>query len=568
LLGDISVLVIPGAAVLPSLFAERWRSWAAAVLVFAFFWSTMPLLYAPLSFTQIPSPTPATESTHEINSGNLGTTTADEYLPKWVQIRPMAGLATPDLRNHAADALQTLGWHVWPDDSNLPTGASITTLMPTAPGSSLYRIQTPEAFVLQFHQMYFPGWDVQIDGQSALLTPGEPTGLITTLVAAGMHIVSIRYAGTAIQHLADAVSLSIALILLGLLLFELVKAFRRLSRMHIVGLSHYPFGHERSGPTYLPERRLANGIIITSLAFVVANQTILTPYTDLFRPQSPPGDTPASIPVRVQFGDSLTLLGYDLSRDTLVPGGLLHIRLYWQAAKKTDAPLQASVSLTNLDGRQVWAQSTSYGLDPSAGDAPVGTIYLTDDYDLRVATNTPPFSTVLRVSVFTQGASPIQFLKLANGMTNTILTTLPVIGNYKIMADNQIKPINVMFDGTDELVGYCFSAGTSPGQTCLTLRWQAQSAGFNLPQIQVMIHFLGSGDTILGTADSPPLNGQDPVSDWQPGQTLDDTHCFTPPTGLQKIAVGLYTLPKVQRLPVTSSSGITVKDASVTIPFS
>ena len=45
---------------------------------------------------------------------------------------------------------------------------------------------------------------------------------------------------------------------------------------------------------------------------------------------------PIAYPMRLELGDQIGFLGYDLLEDTLSPGGMLHLTLYWQALRPPD----------------------------------------------------------------------------------------------------------------------------------------------------------------------------------------------------------------------------------------
>ncbi len=559
IMADVGVLVLPGAALLPSLVPSRFRLWLAGGLILIFFGTALPLLYAPITFKQVSSPTPATEIIHEQQTGDIGTTTANEYLPRWVTTFPTIGLQTDSLRNQATDALQTFSWNVWIDDSNLPANTLIKTEPPLQAGSSRYEVRAPKAFTMQFHQLYFPGWQVTIDGTDAVLGQSQPNGLITVPMNAGEHQVTITYAGTRIQHTADAISLIALFMTAGLLLTG-----RALFKFKAIAL------HFVQRPSAIQRLPLLVALGIT--VFMVLNQLVILPSTDWFRPRSALPNVAAQFHTdNVIFGGILQLMGYDIDSSTVSPGQTVQIRLYWRVLQKTDVTLSGAVTLTSTDEKQSWGQAQAFNLggDVNTHDWPPNDYYAVNEYTIPVAANAPPFLAVVRVNVFPQvlpgtvgGNTPLQYWTTADGANNYALTTLHIAGDYKSLAADQLQTTNVDFDGALKLIGYQLSTDAT-GQTCLGLRWQKN--GGSLADNQVMIHFADGQGKLLGTADSPPLNGLYPMSAWHNGQTLDDVHCFSAPSGTSAIDLGLYSLSNGVRLPAKDSTGQPLPDDSLQI---
>ncbi len=66
---------------------------------------------------------------------------------------------------------------------------------------------------LRFNNLYFPGWQVLLDDQTALTTyPTTNLGLLTVDLPAGAHQLHLRWTGTSIQHAAGAIGLLTLLI--------------------------------------------------------------------------------------------------------------------------------------------------------------------------------------------------------------------------------------------------------------------------------------------------------------------------------------------------------------------
>jgi hypothetical protein len=77
------------------------------------------------------------------------------------------------------------------------------------------RLSSPRPFVAHFHTFYFPGWQAQLDGQPAPLTPTDPHGLIGVELPAGEHHLIIWFGSTPIRTLANTLT-AISAVILGL----------------------------------------------------------------------------------------------------------------------------------------------------------------------------------------------------------------------------------------------------------------------------------------------------------------------------------------------------------------
>jgi hypothetical protein len=78
------------------------------------------------------------------------------------------------------------------------------------------------------------------------------------------------------------------------------------------------------------------------------------------------------------------------------------------------------------------------------------------------------------------------------------------------------------------------------------------------------VHVLGpAGDSVLWGLDHPLLDGEPPVSQWQPGDTGIERLVLPLPPGAPdhlRLRFGMYDAPSGERLPVTASSLPTVED--------
>ena len=153
-------------------------------------------------------------------------------------------------------------------------------------------------------------------------------------------------------------------------------------------------------------------------------------------------------------------------------------------------------------------------------------------------------------------------LKGADG--SLLLTTLSVgpLPSASGGAAGGRQRVVASFDDGIRLDAYALSAPSvsAGGSLCVTLYWRAETTASR--PYSVFVHLLGrtynagQGNVLWGQHDGQPAGGLRPVTGWQPGEVIEDTHCFrvdpTAPAGVYQIEVGLYDPANGQRLPVTS----------------
>ena len=112
--------------------------------------------------------------------------------------------------------------------------------------------------------------------------------------------------------------------------------------------------------------------------------------------QFPPGWRPTSIPAPVNFQDNLSLLGYDLSADTVAAGEALTLTLYWQLNGPLDGPYSMFAHVLDRQGR-IAAQYDDNRYPAAkwrAGEMLLG------EFPITIPPGTPPDQYQLAVGVY------------------------------------------------------------------------------------------------------------------------------------------------------------------------
>jgi hypothetical protein len=526
LLGIAAFAALPAAALLDAIPA-RFRSLTAGGIIALIGVSVLPLLYVPQHFYSVTEFTPAEAYIYEKRTGNLGLTSGNEYLPIWVQERPLGG----DPRNHT-----TFEWRVDLYAASLPAAVTAEREI-CAKGTTCYQLTTPEAFTLLFNQMYYVGWSVTLNGQAVTLRPQGVHGLIALDVPAGEHRLTIHYGGTPLQHGSEALSLIAALTILALCLSSLQERAA---------------SPTENTPDTASAYGLALGLALSLMGFTALHQFYLLPQTDFMRPTGDPAAPPAQVRLNEPFGDDLALVGYDLATTSVPQGGIVRIRLYWHLRQATAVSVRSVVQITDRFGGQVLAQADdTFSIANQNFATWQAGKYAIETHTLRIPTAAPPFLGQLRVVAFTQNPD-LQYLSTASGAEHLSLTDFRIVGDQHLAEATAFTPQAVMFGDQIALEGL-FWRTNAAGESCLVVRWQARqppSAAYN-----VLLHFLDEGQ-FLSAADRAPFENRYPTNTWAVGQRLDDEYCLTIPPAADTLAIGFYDVTNPLPLPAQGSGSL------------
>jgi mannosyltransferase len=140
----------------------------------------------------------------------------------------------------------------------------------------------------------------------------------------------------------------------------------------------------------------ASGLAIGPAAELTTIQVLAT--SRLFVPPHP------EAPRLANFDDRIALLGADLAPDSVAPGGVLRITLYWQARVEMDIPYTVFVHLLGPDGQVV----AGHDGEPASGTRPttgwVPGEYITDTHEVQIPGDLPPGQYIIEVGLYDAGA--------------------------------------------------------------------------------------------------------------------------------------------------------------------
>lgn len=294
--------------------------------------------------------------------------------------------------------------------------------------------------------------------------------------------------------------------------------------------------------------RLAPAAFVAIMVVVGA----LSPFLTIAPAYAPPPVVSAlpadAIPVGVQF-DGITLLGYRIEPDPVMPGGEVPITLYYRGDPD---PRDLSLYLTLLDGDD----RSIGGLDtyPGGGNLPTSQLapdaIYADTYripvhpdargplQVRIACGWWDYATGERLHPRDASDAPLESLILHGGAL--IDPSPPPVPEM---------PVGAIFSGALRLNGYTLHQ--SADRLEVRLIWEALARVYE--DFNVMLHLTAEDGTIVAQGDGPPLAGSYPTSVWAPYHPFADGHIvdmYEVPPGTYRLLVGLYRLTDQSRLPI------------------
>jgi hypothetical protein len=205
---------------------------------------------------------------------------------------------------------------------------------------SAWEVNSSQAFTATFHNYYFPGWAVKVDGALVPIAPAASTGLLEARLPAGQHMVNLRLETTPVQVLGNAISLGTMLVIVALLMAA------RQSERGAVRSSDEP-------NNWMPGwEGMTLGVMGVVLFVARLGLASLAPSAVPLGPHMPSTATRASI----DLGGQVRLIGYEFSSPTVRAGETLTVTLYWQTQALLLTSYKSFVHVMDAKGQLV-AQS-------------------------------------------------------------------------------------------------------------------------------------------------------------------------------------------------------------------
>lgn len=280
---------------------------------------TLPILLAiPVSLWNLPlKPMPLTPSDlkassmwkTDFNNRQIGATWTAEFVPVTVKVDRTA-VPIPRL----------------PEEPEYEPLKVIPKLIPglQRPLDSRWEVETTEAIRLVWHQFYFPGWKVLLDGREIPVEPIGSLGLLSWEIPAGKHTLRIVFSDTPLRRWALYLSLFSFLVIL-------LWAYRE-------------------SPGALKAILTGAGLLFLALSL------FLYP----FKPPPPPSA------VSFNLEGKALLVGFS-APDLISPGSHVEVTLYWLCLESVDENFKVFVHIFDPATGRIVAQHDG---DPVGGFTP------------------------------------------------------------------------------------------------------------------------------------------------------------------------------------------------------
>jgi len=271
-------------------------------------------------------------------------------------------------------------------------------------------------------------------------------------------------------------------------------------------------------------------------------------------PAVTPDEIEAPHPGRIQVGDGLALLGWDVDRLEAQPGDQLLLTLIWSAETKPPSDYRVRVLVEDAAG-----QVSEAGIFPLTNLWHPTTIWLPGQAwrgqsTFRLPIHLQPGEVGLAVQLVDRGGALV-----GPPADLTMLTVLPTTRVF--VAPQPQSPRGASFD--DKIVNLGADLTPDPvapgGRLDVTLYWQAL-AEMDVPYT-VFVHLLGPDGQVVAGHDGEPADGTRPTTGWVPGEYVTDLHSVSIPSDLAAgeyvVEVGLYDAGAVglPRLPIVGDEG-------------
>jgi hypothetical protein len=524
----------------------------AMIIIFSF-----ALLYPPYYAQLSLDPSFAEMMEFERATGTMGTTSFGEYLPVWVEWTPNTSPLEPMYRS--GFGISRL------DESSLPPGTTVSSAHFT-PTSATVEISGPEALQATFNTLYFPGWQGYVDGQRTGTTATPGLGLVSVVVPSGSHVVQLRFEDTPVRTASKAISAlsAVALFVPGVVSFMQRVRSEHASRPAAGGVPPAVGGSRVGELTGAQSSALA----LVGVALLIIKLGILdrydTPFKRGFDGLHVPG---VQKPLQVNFGDQITMLGYDVLDDSPRPGETMTTSLYWKASQPLSTDYSAFVHLVD-EQMNIYAQKDS--LNPGRYPTHLWPVneYNQDDHEVLIPPGTPPGEYLLGVGLYAQ-ATMVRLPVLEEEGHEIGMYFLQEVSVSKGERPPTIeelgiqRPATARFDNGIVLLGSTAERDSLPPGDFyrLALFWKAETALDDSYSVAIRLLNSEGEEVLLQTGE--PSAGRYPTTVWEEGEIVRDNHALRIPRNFSKgdYVVQIALLDSTERLvPLAPAAGPTVED--------
>jgi hypothetical protein len=316
-----------------------------------------------------------------------------------------------------------------------------------------------------------------------------------------------------------------------------------------------------AGWTHWAGRRRWVGGLLAAGGLALALWALLGLIRPTFRP--PPRYASASDleiphPVGGTFGERVTLLGYELSAESVEPGGTVEVTLYLSAQRPMTEAYSMGLWLvsaipgdtTRLTGLDTWPGDGNY---PTHVWKPGEVIV--DRYRLPIPRTVDRAQAwTLQVNVYPGGSSGwFPFAVDGQELGARALLGLVRVGASSPPPVPEAAALEAPMTFGDAIALRGERTARAEDHLAVTLWWEARQRVET--DYKVFVHLIDADGTLVANGDAPPLDGGFPTHLWRPGDRVVDAYTVPLPedlpAGRYRLRAGWYAPDTGARLPTS-----------------
>lgn len=364
------------------------------LIVYGFPW--LAALYAPLPAASITD-----AQNHERMTGQLALSSYSEYLPNWVETPPDAekfigqfsddAIPVSRLTPPEGVTIHNAEWH------GMSAQLSLTSVTPVT---------------LLFDWLYFPGWVAHFTTSPSNLLPlsvkpAAPHGLVSVEIPAGQHTLEISLQNTALQSLANGISLLTVgcwLLIVGFLLVGFLAQKRLKPQTNIMTVSENETLSSRP-PASAPQPPVFGSIhgqiIVVGIALLLIKIFIVDVVPNPFRAERFAAGSAAGVKnvLETDFNGEIQLIGVN-PPENAKSGDSAHFSAFWRLSSGSITQDYSSTYHLRNHAGLIIAESGSFTPGNRATSAWLPGYYLEEKIRLDIPVGTPPGSYTLDAGLY------------------------------------------------------------------------------------------------------------------------------------------------------------------------
>ncbi|MGC9469381.1 MAG: 6-pyruvoyl-tetrahydropterin synthase-related protein [Anaerolineae bacterium] len=489
------------------------------------------------------APRPSLDELYALErDGWIGMDPESSYFPIWVESHPTD--------TTLAEAFQRGELPQRFDPESLPQGAEVLSAS-YKPLRATLQLSAPIGFRARWLGLYFPGWQVLIDGQRVQVGAEDDTGLLTFRVPAGEHDIDVRFGSTPVRRIG-----------VGLALVGIVGAVVAACRPHSPVAARQDDrdpdtisyrdanavraaaadDREASAHPFLADLSLKMAGLAVGL---LAVRYLVVPSipTPMQRPRLGPTEVPdVATAIDKPFAGGLSLVGVTLPSGSYAGDAEIPVELVWKARSEPAADYRTTVVLRGEDG-QVW--STPGTARPRGYETPPPTrawspgAYAFDPHILALLPGAPPGAyELVAVLLDAETMTPISVLDEAGRPSEPKFS----LGTVAIGPPSRVASLEELGVPEDANLQVCEGVGlwsmeldraaASPGGV-VAVRWVWEAVVTPVTDRSVWLRLVDESGLVAETWTLSPSLASWPSSRWSSGERWLGQHVLRLPGSLE-----------------------------------